>query len=402
MRLLFINRFFYPDQSATARLLTDLAEELASQGMGVTVVTGRAGYLDGKRIGPPDACYKGVTVKRVWSTRFGRRAALGRFADYVSFYISAGWATVRSRNIDCLIVWSDPPLLSFLAAFLRPLKGWKTISWLQDVFPENAVRAGILKDGWLARTLTRIAYWSLRASHRIIVVGRCMEQHLQRAGIPQEQVVRLPNWADGEALGPVAAHENWFRKEHHLNGHLVVMYSGNLGVVHDADSLLRVIRSLHGMSRVCFVFMGYGKGKVRLEERGRREGLTNLRFIDYQSQQHLRFSLSAGDIHLVSLRTDMEGLSVPSKVYSIMAVGRPVIFIGPEGSEAGAVVRDAGCGLVFTPDESESAASAIRDLARDPEQRERLGTAGRRYFEAVLDKQRAIERFQTVLQTVMR
>ena len=367
MRLLFINRFFYPDQSATARLLTDLAEELASQAIGVTVVTGRVGYLDGEQIGSPHDCYKGVTVERVWSTRFGRRSALGRLADYVSFYMSAGWATVRSRNIDCLIVWSDPPLLSLLAAFLRPLKGWKTICWLQDVFPENAVRAGILKDGWLARTLTRIAHWSLQASHRIIVVGRCMERHLLLAGVPQTRVVRISNWADGECLTPVAPDENWFRKEHDLNGHLVVMYSGNVGIVHDADSLLRVIRSLRGMPEVCFVFMGYGKGKAQLEECGRREGLTNLRFIEYQAQQHLRFSLSAGDIHLVSLRTNMEGLSVPSKVYGIMAVGRPVVFIGPQGSEVACVVREAGCGLVFAPDESKS--GGVRDSRSCAQQR---------------------------------
>jgi glycosyltransferase involved in cell wall biosynthesis len=401
MRVLFINRFFYPDQSATARLVTDLAEELVSRGFGVTVVTSRMSYLDGNRIGPHDDCYRGVTVRRVWSTRFGRRFLLGRLADYATFYVSASWAVVRSGSLDCVVALSDPPLLSALAAILHRLKGGKTICWLQDVFPENAIRAGLLKEGWLSRILIQFSHWSLRASDQIIVVGRCMERQLNSAGLPRHRITCIPNWADGECLTPVPAQENWFRKEYGLDERLIIMYSGNLGLVHDHHSLLRVIRALRSMPEVRFVFMGYGSGKERLEQWARREEITNLKFIEYQTRQHLRYSLSAGDIHLVSLRSDMEGLSVPSKVYGIMAVGRPVMFIGPEGSEVAAVIREARCGEVFDPAESEKAALVIRDLSREPERRRHLGAAGRRYFESVLEKRLAMDRFQAVFRNMV-
>ena len=401
MRLLFINRFFYPDRSATARLLTDLAEDLTASGIAVTVITGRVGYLEIDHLQPHEACYQGIIVRRVWSTRFGREFLIGRLADCLTFLISAGWAVIRCSGVDTLVVLTDPPMLSFLAAWLGRIKGWKTICWLQDVFPENAVQAGLLADRWPARLLARLVRWSLRTSDRVIVVGRCMERRMLRAGLSASRLTRIPNWDDGKNLAPVASEQNWFRTAHGLDGSLVVMYSGNLGLMHDANSLMRVIRALHAMPEICFVFMVYGKGKARLEQWARREGLTKLRFIDYQNREHLSYSLSAGDLHLVSLRDGMEGLSVPSKVYGIMAVGRPVVFIGPEESEVAAVVREANCGEVHPPSEPDKAAAGIRNLLLERERRELLGQAGRRYFEAMLDKPHALERFKKVFEELL-
>src|SRR2546426_662852 len=312
VRLFFINRFFHPDQSATAQMLTDLAEGLAVPGTAVTVLTGRLGYLGGETAVPCEEQYKGVTVRRVWSTRFGRQSALGRLFDYLSFYLASVWAAAQTKDVDCVVVLSDPPILSVQAVLLGRLKGWKTVCWLQDVFPEIAVRAGTLREGFRARLLRWAANWSLRKSDRVIVVGRCMEQYVLAFGLQRDRVVLIPNWADGDELTPVAPEANWFRKQHGL-----------------------------------------------------------------------------------------EGLSVPSKVYGIMAVGRPVVFIGPDKSEVASLIRESGCGEVFFPQESEKAALAILHLAQDDRRRESLGSAGRRYFETFLDKRYAIQRFRAVLQDMM-
>jgi len=401
VRLLFINRFFHPDQSATAQMLTDLAEGLAVSGTAVTVLTGRLGYLGGETAVPSEEQYKGVTVRRVWSTRFGRQSALGRLFDYLSFYLSSVWAAVQTRDVDCVVVLSDPPILSVQAVLLGRLKGWKTVCWLQDVFPEIAVRADTLREGLRARLLRWAANWSLRSSDRVIVVGRCMERCLLAFGLQRDRLVLIPNWADGDHLTPVAPEDNWFRKQHGLEGQIVVMYSGNLGVVHETEALIPLIRYLRGMREVCFLFVGEGQGKTRLQNWASQEKLESVRFLRYQNKEHLRYSLSAGDIHLVTLRSKMEGLSVPSKVYGIMAVGRPVVFIGPDGSEVASLVRESGCGEVFSPQESEKAALAILHLVQDYRRRENLGSAGRRYFESFLDKRCAIQRFQTVFQDMM-
>jgi glycosyltransferase involved in cell wall biosynthesis len=401
VRLLFINRFFHPDQSATSQMLTDLAVSLAANGIGVTVLTGRLGYLRSVPTLPKEEHYKGVTVRRVWSTRFGRQTTLGRLLDYLSFYLASAWAAVTIKDIDCVVVLSDPPILSFQAVLLGRLKGWRTVCWLQDVFPEIAVRAGTLREGLFARLFRWAANWSLGALDRVIVVGRCMERHLLSKGLRQDHVVLIPNWADGDQLTPVPPAENWFRKQHGLEGQVVIMHSGNLGVVHETESLIPLIRFLRGMREVCFLFVGEGQGKTRLQEWACQERQENVRFLGYQATEDLRYSLSAGDIHLVTLRSEMEGLSVPSKVYGIMAAGRPIVFIGPEGSEVVSLIRESGCGEVFSPQESEKAALAILDLSRDAYRREHLGLAGRRYFENFLDKRYAIQRFLTAFQDVV-
>src|SRR3989441_5369636 len=401
VRLLLINRFFHPDQSATAQLLTDLAVGLAMYGIGVTVLTGRLGYLGDVTTLPNEEQYQGVTVRRVWSTRFGRLSPLGRLFDYLSFYLSSTWTAGLTKDADCLVVLSDPPMLSVLAAFLGRLKRWKTICWLQDVFPDIAVRAGLLQEGLLTRLLRWAAQWSLRMSDRVIVVGRCMERRLLAVGLQPHRVVLISNWADGDHLTPVASEDNWFRKQHGLEGQIVVMYSGNLGIVHETEALIPLIHYLQGMREVCFLFVGEGQGKTRLQNWASQEKLESVRFLGYQNKEHLRYSLSAGDIHLVTLRSEMEGLSVPSKVYGIMAVGRPVVFIGPDGSEVASLIRESGCGEVFFPQESEKAALAILHLAQDYRRRESLGSAGRRYFETFLDKRYAIQRFRAVLQDMM-
>jgi len=228
-----------------------------------------------------------------------------------------------------------------------------------------------------------------------------MERCLLAFGLQRDRVVIIPNWADGDHLTPVAPEDNWFRKQHGLEGQIVVMYSGNLGVVHETEALIPLIHYLRGMREVCFLFVGEGQGKTRLQNWASQEKLESVRFLGYQNKEHLRYSLSAGDIHLVTLRSEMEGLSVPSKIYGIMAVGRPVVFIGPDGSEVASLIRESGCGEVFFPQESEKAALAILHLAQDDRRRESLGSAGRRYFETFLDKRCAIQRFQTVFQDMM-
>jgi len=327
---------------------------------------------------------------------------MGRVVDYVSFCISLIWRALFANRIDCVMVMSDPPMLSVLALVLGWLKRWKTVCWLQDVFPEVALKAGVLKQGKLASALMWLTHGSLRKTDRIIVVGRCMEHRLLELGIPRDRLTLIPNWADGECLKAVAPADNWFRKRHGLEGRITVMYSGNLGVVHETDCLFRIMRALRVTPEVRVMILGDGSAMASLKDAIRREQLQNVSFVGYQHQDDLRYSLSAGDIHLVTLKSEMEGLSVPSKVYGIMAVSRPIIFLGPQGSEVAALVREAGCGETFSATDDEKATIAILDLGRDHRRREYLGSGGRRYFESYLDKPLAVQRISNVLRTVVK
>jgi glycosyltransferase involved in cell wall biosynthesis len=229
-----------------------------------------------------------------------------------------------------------------------------------------------------------------------------MKRRLQQSGLPEERITVIPNWADGVALTPVDHHDNWFRKDHTPGGRVVVMYSGHLGVVHDWHSLMHILRSLRSVSDVAFIFVCHGPGRDVLETWVRRQGLMNAEFIEYQPQQALRYSLSAADVHLVTLRTDMAGLSVPSKTYGIMAVGRPIVFIGPKDSEAAMAVMESGCGAVVDPEDPNAAVKAILAFASDRRRREELGAAGRRHFDRFFERKLASARTRSVLKTFVR
>lgn len=400
MRVLFINRYFHPDISGSAQLLTELAEDLAAKGAAVTVVTGNTAYFDEGARFPASDVHQGVRVVRVGLIRFDRSTILGRLADYALFYIAAFWAAVRLGKQECLVVLSDPPFLSVLAVMIRWLTRTNTVSWLHDVYPDIAVRAGVLPEGWVARLLRRVAIGSLNAMDMTVVLGRCMESHLLRGGLARERVVTIPNWADGAQIQPVDPRQNDFLKTYGLEGRFVVMYSGNFGVVHDIETILGLVRHTRDLPNLRFCFIGEGHQKKQLIAAADREGWEHVLFLSYQPKSTYRHSLSAADIHLVSLRNNMAGLCVPSKLYGILAAGRPTLFIGPEQSEAAELIRESQCGFVVHPGDSLAAAAAIRACYHDRALCARMGQAAHEHFVRAGHRPTATTQFWNVLHKV--
>ena len=199
-------------------------------------------------------------------------------------------------------------------------------------------------------------------------------------------------------MQPVDREENVFLAEHGIQDRFIVMYSGNLGRVHEFPTIVEMIRRTATLRDICFCFIGEGYEKSWLQSTAEREGCKNVLFLPYQPKEQLRFSLSAADVHLVSLRLHIGGLSVPSKIYGIMASGRPVIFIGPDDCDTAHVVREAACGHVVRPGDSNGAMEALLECYRDPATRARMGKAGRDYFERYCDRRIATHRFWQVLQ----
>ena len=399
-RLLFINRYFYPDISATSQLLTELAEDLAARGDAVTVITGNTPYFGEEERFPAHGMHNGIRIVRVGIAHFDRSHMFGRFADYLSFSISALWAAVRTKDQNCLVVLSDPPLLSLLAAAVQFIRPVKTICWLQDVFPDIAIHAGMLHEGPVSRILNRLARWSLDRMSQVVVIGRCMEDHLSRSGVSRNRIVVIPNWADGSQIKSIRRKDNEFIKAQGLEDRFVVMYSGNFGIAHEIETILSLVHNTRDLPRLSFCFIGEGAHKQKLIAAAQHERWEHIRVLPYQPKQTLQQSLSAGDIHLVSLRANMAGLSVPSTVYGIMAVGRPMIFIGPEESEVAALIRESHCGFVVRPGDPKAAADAVRMCYRDRSLCEQKGLAAREYFDRYGDRPRATAQFLQVLQKV--
>jgi glycosyltransferase involved in cell wall biosynthesis len=374
-RVVFVNRYFHPDHSATSQIASDLAFHLVRRGWDVAVITGRQRYDDSNaRLAARETAH-GVQIVRVWSTRFGRAMLAGRAIDYATFYLSAFFAMLaRTRRGSVIVALTDPPLISVVAAIAATLRGARLVNWLQDLFPEVAEALGMPS----LRVLRGPRNWSLRRARRNVVLGDRMAER-----VPNARTIH--NWADAD-LHPVPR-----RAEEHL----VAGYSGNLGRAHDADTILAAMRLLPD---VRFVFTGGGAQLDRV----RREAGSNLSFRPYAPREQLSESLSSMDVHLVTLQPSMEGLIVPSKFYGILAVARPVIFIGAKDGELARLIVASGCGYVVAPGDSEGLTLILRELANDRERAREMGRRGLTLYQERFAPARPFSEWEAVLEEAAR
>ncbi|MFO1352894.1 MAG: glycosyltransferase family 4 protein [Gammaproteobacteria bacterium] len=312
-KLIFINRYFHPDHSATSQLLTELAVELVASGWSVRVVTGRQLYDDPHARLARGESWNGVRVERVWSTRFGRAQMWGRAFDYLSFFFGAGLEILRiARRGDVIVALTDPPLISAAAVLAAKWRGAYLIHWIQDVFPEIAQQLRIPSAALMGKWLVRLRNAALDHAYCNIVLGERMRAYLASQGIARAKIALIPNWANATAIQPKPAPHNVLRSEWRLGQALVVGYSGNMGRAHEFTTLMGAINALQNEPSIQFLLIGDGFHKVRLQEEARRKNLRNIRFIDYQPRVRLAESLSAIDVHIVSLLPALEGLIVPT------------------------------------------------------------------------------------------
>ncbi|HEX6860399.1 MAG TPA: glycosyltransferase family 4 protein [Caulobacteraceae bacterium] len=391
-RVIFVNRFYRPDHSATAQILTDLAEFLAREGWDVTVIASRRLYEDPTASLPAKEQLAGVEVRRVWTSRFGRAGLLGRAVDYISFYITAFAALlVQARRGDIVVAKTDPPLLGVAVGLAARLKGARLVNWLQDLYPEVATELGLRLP--LSGALKLLRDRSLRSATLNVAIGERMAERVRAARAP---VAVAPNWTDDEIIerlqvSPIRGEWGFSPDD------FVVGYSGNLGRAHEADTVLGAAQLLRDEPNVRFLFVGGGFHVEDLAARGEAMGLRSLRFQGYQPREQLSQSLAAADVHWLSLRPRMEGLIVPSKFYGIAAAGRPVIAVTDPDGEIARLVRSHACGVVVEPGDSQGFAEAVLRLAEDAAHRHELGARARAMLEARFTRKIALRRWADLL-----
>jgi len=394
-KIIFVNRFFYPDHSATAQLLTDLATHLAAAGKSVAVVTSRLQYDDPSARLPAREKVNGVEVHRVATTGFGRASLPGRATDFASFYVTAFTRLLQiARPGDMIVAKTDPPLLSILAHAASRITGARFANWLQDVYPEVAGVLGVrAAQGPLGRILTAGRDASLRAADLNVVLGERMAQRVQDARVDVEKIWVIPNWSDEQAIAPLSHDANDLRTRWGLNGKFVVGYSGNLGRAHEYETMFAAAQALSGDPRIAFLMIGGGHHTTLLKTRALGAGLSNIVFQPYQPREALAASLCAADLHWVSLKPELEGLIVPSKVYGILAAGRPILAVTAPDGEIARLVAEHGCGVQAEPGDHLAFAAHVRALADAPDRARALGEAARRAATSVFSRGRALSRW---------
>jgi glycosyltransferase involved in cell wall biosynthesis len=398
-RLIFINRYFHPDQSASSRLLSDLAFALAEAEHNILILTSHQRYDDPDARLPAREVWGKISVHRLAGTRFGRIALLGRAIDYVSFYVSMVITLLElARAKDIIVPMTDPPMLGLFAAPIAQLKGCRMINWLQDLYPEVALAVGTpFLRPIVAKVIQGFRDRSLRAAHCNVVISTAMAERVSTLGVKKERTKVIHNWVDDYALSPLPARENPFRRAWGLEDKFVVGYSGNLGRVHDIDTILLASGELVDC-QVVFLCIGGGAQYDALKEAAEKRGLTQLfRFMPYQTETELPYSLSAADVHWLSHKPEFEGLLFPSKFYGIAAVGRPIIAITSRQSEIAKLVAQYHCGLVIEQGDGKTLALELKRLQAAPELCTAMGAHARTMLKSRFTKAQAIDAWAQTL-----
>jgi colanic acid biosynthesis glycosyl transferase WcaI len=327
MNFLLLNQAFWPDVVATSQYLTDLAVELVEQGHHVTVITSRRAYNDPAKHFPKRETWRGVRILRISSTGFGNGAKWKRAANFASFIFLCGIRLVFLPRFDAVVALTSPPLISFLGACFARFHRSRFYYWVMDFNPDEAIAVGWLRaDSIAAKVLERMSRFSLREATKIIVLDRFMHERIVAKGIPAQKVEIISPWSlDGDVTFNSAGRER-FRQKHGMEKSFVVMYSGNHSPCHPLDTLLEAARWLAAEQDILFCFIGGGSEfrKVQSASSGGR-----IVCLPYQPLAELSASLSAADLHVVVVGNAMVGLVHPCKIYNILSVAAPVLYIGP-------------------------------------------------------------------------
>lgn len=384
MRIIFINQFFWPDSAATSQYLTDLTRFLAAQGHEVEVLCGDSSYarVDTSEKEPP------TVVHRISCSPFASRLP-ARLCSYASFFLGALWMGLRVPAADVVVTMTTPPMLAVIGAVLKKMRGVKHFIWEMDLFPEALVDVGLVKQNfWMVRLLGYIADWSRLQSDGVIVLGDCMRRRLVERGIPESQIHVAENWADGSQIFPLPLHQR---------GPLNVLYSGNLGRPHDIETIMYAMERLKGEPQFHFQFVGDGARRKELSDFCRRNGIANISFAPYCRRDEMSANLASADIGLVTQREACLGTVVPSKVYALLAAGRPILYIGPRDSTPAAIIRRFGCGWQVDCGDGQAVLQLLKDLEANRDEVAAAGARARNAFLGRYDLPQGVARVGTII-----
>ena len=383
MRILFLNQFFHPDTAATSQYLTDLTRSLSANS--VAVICGASDYTadSANRSAAPQ-----VEVIRIKNRHFGKRIRQ-RIASYATFLAGAFIQAIRIGHVDTVVTLTTPPFISLVGTLLKSLRGTRHVIWVMDVYPDIATGVGFLPPfSYFIRMTSLLSRFIHRRADCIIVLGECMRQRLLSQGVPAHKIHIAENWADGCEITPLPFPDA---------GSLTLLYSGNFGRAHDLATIRDAIFGLRKDPRFRFVFAGGGSNHAQLEQFCSENAVSSVIFNPYCPRDELHRSLARGHIGLVTQHPGSLGCVVPSKVYGIMAAGRPILYIGPGEATPARIIERFECGWHIEPGDTAGLIGLLYRLSYDREEIERRGSRARAAFEANYDRPIGVRRVAEII-----
>lgn len=399
--VLFSEQYFYPEGWGGSQLPRDLTTHLASLGYRVTVLCGSDPYVKVQGDPGPDPSSQGVLIVRVPRLLRGE-ARQWRVLRQLWFYTWAFGFFLFRRPPDLFIAQTNPPLTVVLVSIAARIYGRPYMLIAQDLYPEALVAHGSIRENGLAAAmLGRVFAYAYRGACQIVSLGGRMTHRLYQKGVAPARVTVISNWSTG-ADGVVRSAENRLRKIWALESKFVLLYSGNLGIGHEFETLVNAVSLIADqVPQLQLVIVGRGGRLEEVKATVARRGLERrVQFHDFVPASQLPESLGVADVAVVTLRPGFDGLIVPSKVLGYMARGLPVLFIGPAG-DTSEILHASGCGVSFGNGDARRVADWLLGAVGDPACLARMGASGAAYYERELSRERALARYGALVSEVM-
>jgi len=377
-RNIIVSELYYPEQNATGFILTGIAEGLAEKDS-VNVLCAQPCYNQRGIKAPKLEEHNGVAILRCWSTTCDPKQIWGRLFNFATTSLSVGWRALFSiKRGDKVLVVTNPPLLPFFVRVVCWLKGAKFVLLVHDVYPDVFVPLGLMKSSHpLYRMLSWVNGKLYASADRVVALGRDMERLVEEKSQGGAHVSVIPNWGDVNVITPMPKTENALLQKLNLTDKFVVHYSGNHGRTHDLLSIIEAAKLLEDERDVHFLFIGEGSGKAEVVARASELELENVTFCTFVDRAELNTSLNAADVSVLAFKKGMAGISVPSRLYNLMAAGKPILGVVDNNSEVADVIREAKLGIAVSPESPRNLAEQILSLRNDGDLRVKMAENSR-------------------------
>ena len=374
-----ISELYYPEQNATGFFLTGIAEGLVDRPQSVSVLCAQPSYNQRGVKAPNTELHPGVDIRRCWSTTCDPKQIWGRLLNFATTSLSVGWRALFSiKRGDKVLVVTNPPLLPFFVRVVCWLKGAKFVLLVHDVYPDVFVPLGLMKSSHpLYRMLSWVNGKLYASADRVVALGRDMERLVEEKSQGGAHVSVIPNWGDVNVITPMPKTENALLQKLNLTDKFVVHYSGNHGRTHDLLSIIEAAKLLEDERDVHFLFIGEGSGKAEVVARAAELELENVNFCTFVDRAELNTSLNAADVSVLAFKKGMAGISVPSRLYNLMAAGKPILGVVDNNSEVADVIREAKLGVAVSPESPRNLAEQILSLRNDGDLRVKMAENSR-------------------------
>jgi hypothetical protein len=410
-KIAFVINYFHPDYASTGQLMTELCMHIKDD-FEITVIAAQPGYsqdtYSGKSKKKIETEYwNGMKIVRVQLPQVNKRSKLSRMKYILQYFVLANIALLKEKNVDLIYTISQPPVLGGLIGTIgKFLKRSKHVYNIQDFNPEQAAAVNYT-GGTVHKIAKQIDQLNCSFSDHIILVGNDMKQTLENRFGKNHQLSHsvINNWTDENEIIPLSkkdTHVLAFLNEYNLEDKFVIMYSGNLGLYYDLENLIKISSELQSIPDIHFIYIGEGASKKEMQDYVSKENLKNVTFLPYQPKEFIKYSLNVADVHLVVNQKGIKGVSVPSKIYGVMAAGKPILGVLEQGSEAEFLISTSNSGLISEPQDYVHFIENIKSIYNlTHEERYEMGMRGRVYLDSYLKKELSLNKYKETLNDII-